>query len=82
MLLKLILAPIWSLISFLLGFFPDAMLSSLFGSSGFLENIYFGINFIGEDMFTLIINNGVFWICAHLTWSVVDFIINKIPGVN
>lgn len=82
MLITLLLAPFWAFLNMIIALFPDVVVEALFVDSFFVDAIEFGINFIGHDMFRVIISSGVFWTSTQLLWSVIDFILQKIPGVN
>lgn len=81
MLIKLIMLPFWLLITFLIGLIPKIeIFQSGFGA---VTNIIgYGCSIIGTDFFFSILGNIIFWLTIQMTWSIIEWIYKKIPGVE
>lgn len=73
--------PLWFLIDFLIGLIPNISIFSS-GFNAVLDIIGYGCSFIGAGFFLSVLGNIVFWLTAHLSWSVVEWCYRKIPGVS
>lgn len=82
MLIELILAPLWGLVSLLISLIPS--LSYVNGTimEGFYHFIQLGLYFCGSSPFVLILANVLFWISVQIGWAVIEWIYKKIPGIS
>lgn len=81
MLIQLMMTPLWVLVYALIGLFP--VLSSVpVGFEAILNIIGYGCAFIGTDFFLAVIGNIVFWLTAQMSWSIIEWVYKKIPGVS
>jgi hypothetical protein len=82
MLLKLIFSPIFALLNFILGLIPSISFLQGFDIVGIFDIAVFTFVFFPFSVFSVIIGNVVFWLQVQGTWSIVEWVYKKIPGVN
>lgn len=75
------MSPLWFLIDFLIGFFP-VLESFPDGFNAICDLIGYGCSIIGTDFFLAVLGNIIFWLTAHLGWSLIEWLYKKIPGVS
>jgi hypothetical protein len=53
---------------------------------GWMDNtlnlLSYGLMFFPKDVFISLIATFVFWMVGHLSWSVIEWVYKKIPGVD
>ena len=81
MIVEAIFSVIFSVINFFLGFIkgvfdlPNWMVYTV-------DLLSKGMMFFPIEVWTIIIANVVFWLVATYSWSLIEWIYKKIPGVN
>ena len=81
MIIELLLSPLFLLVSFIV---------SLLGYGGslpswsidFMNMIQVALTYFPSDVFCTVIVNIYLWVVALLSWSVIEWVYKKIPGVN
>lgn len=82
MIIKLILQPFWVLIDMLISILPVTPLGTVGSLTTVLEVACYGVKLIGLAEFIKVIGVIASWHTIHLGWSIVEWLYNKIPGVN
>lgn len=81
MIVLLIIIAIFSLMNFLLSFLPVLSDLPLWGNSA-MRLLSYGLMFFPSDVWVVVITNITFWIGIQISWSIIEWVYRKIPGVN
>ena len=82
MILELILTPIFLVISGFIALIPDGVLSLQNWLISFVSVVKTGLSIFPPGVFTIVIANISFWLVAHMTWAIIEWLYKKIPGVD
>lgn len=83
MILELILGAIISLLTGMIGLVPDiVMAGDDFDISGIISLISKVFIIFPADLFAVCILHITFWMVAHMTWAIFEWVYKKIPGVS
>lgn len=82
MILLWLLTPVFALLDFVITLIPS--LNTVAGTpiAGFYDLIGLGLYFFGTAPFVLVLMSVVTWSAAEFTWSIIEWVYIKIPGVN
>lgn len=82
MILEMIFAPLFMLGRFIISLIPSAnyVNGSLTGT--FYEFLHIGLYFFGAAPFVMCISMVIFWTMVDFTWSCIEWVYKKIPGVD
>lgn len=81
MLIELVTTPIFSLINVIVNMIPDG-----FNIPNYvwytIEILKYPLAIFPVDLWVLIISNICFWYTVQLSWSIIEWVYKKIPGVD
>ena len=81
MLFQPFLWPVWVLCDFLIDLMPSMTFQKMI-DSGFLGILGFGVRVIGINNLMMMLSSVVMWTGVQFTWAAIEWVYNKIPGVN
>ena len=82
MILELMFAPIFLVISGFIALIPDGVISLPNWLISFISVVKTGLSIFPPHVFTIVIANIAFWLVAHMTWAIIEWLYKKIPGVD
>ena len=85
MIIEWILTPVFWLINIIMDLLPDMSYIdplSGFDITGFIDILAYGFLIFPFELFMIFIANMLLWKGIQLVWAVIEWIYNKIPGVN
>lgn len=77
-----LLTIVFSFVNFLITLFPSYHTFSGTPVTGFYDLVGLGLYFFGTAPFALVISSVVMWSAGELTWSLVEWVYRKIPGID
>jgi hypothetical protein len=81
MILELIMIPFWAFIHFIISLLPQTQ-TIQYGFESVLDLVGYGCAIVGSQFFLMVISNIVFWLTLHLSWSIIEWLYKKVPGVS
>lgn len=82
MIVELLLSPIFLLIRGFIALIPDTGFSLPGWFLTFADVVRVGLSFFPSNVFIIIIGNIAFWLTLHMTWSIIEWLYKKLPGVS
>lgn len=77
-----LLTIVFSIVDLIITFFPSYTTFSGTPISGFYDLVGIGLYFFGTAPFLLVMSSVVMWSAGELTWSLVEWLYRKIPGID
>lgn len=72
----------FGIVDLVLDLLPDFNIDLGGGFEAFMELLSYALYFFPSDLWTAIIVNVVIWLFGAITWSIIEWIYKKIPGVD
>ena len=85
MIIEGLLTPLLSTLQWIASRIPDfSHIDPLAGQNlgGFANLMAYGFNLFPFSLFLIIIANVTFWMSAQMVWAIIEWVYEKIPGVN
>ena len=85
MIIELLLTPIFWLLDRVLSWLPDfSAIDPLYAYdiSGFIYLLSYGFYIFPFSLFMTFVGNILFWLAVQVGWAIIEWVYNKIPGVN
>lgn len=81
MIVKLVFSPIFAIINFVISLLPaNYSLPNFYQDS--VSILSKGLAFFPSDVWIIVITNIFFWLYVQFSWSLVEWVYKKIPGVD
>lgn len=81
MIIELLFNLIFGLVKIIINLIPSGYsLPNWFYS--FYDVVSNALAFFPKGVFIIIIGNVFFWLTAHMTWAIIEWIYKKVPGID
>lgn len=81
MILELIFLPFITLVKFVITLLPTIETPSV-ALNTVIDLAGYGVTILGSSFTVLVLGNIVMWLTIQFTWSIIEWIYKKIPGVE
>lgn len=82
MIIELLLSPIFLLVDGFISLIPSVGFTLPSWFMSFVSVVKTGLSFFPPGVFMIIIGNIAFWLIAHMTWAIIEWLYKKVPGVS
>lgn len=82
MILELVFAPLFMFGRFIISLIPNVDYSNGGVTGTFYEFLNIGLYFFGSAPFVMVISCVLVWTTVEISWSVIEWLYKKIPGVD
>lgn len=81
MIVELILMPIWLLIDLIINLFPSVA-NTVYNFLSSSDVLAVGLYFLPIGYWGQFLASVTFWLTANFTWSIIEWVYKKIPGIS